>query len=87
MKNVTPEQKEKQKQIRKYDYLLRKAVFRYLWMGKELEKRHLVYLDKKYPQLRLLQTWIMEWRQIFRTDYQSLLYSFLDNIIIQRSSK
>ena len=35
MKDATPEQKEKQKQIRKYDYLSRKSVFRYLWM--ELE--------------------------------------------------
>ncbi len=78
MKDATTEQKEKQKQIRKYDYLSRKSVFRYLWMGEELEKRHLVYLYNTYPQLRLLQTCIMEWRQIFCMGHQSLLYSFLD---------
>ena len=78
MKDATPEQKEKQKQIRKYDYLSRKTVFRYLWMGEDLDKRHLAYLYKTYPKLRELQICIMEWRQIFCMGYQSLLYSFLD---------
>lgn len=78
MKDATTAQKERQKQIRKYDYLSRKAVFRYLWMGEELEQRHLAYLYDTYPKFRMLQTCIMEWRQIFRMGYQSLLYSFLD---------
>lgn len=77
-KDTTPAQKEKQKQIRKFVYLSRKAVFRYLWMGEELEQKHLAYLYETYPKLQMLQTCIMEWRQIFCMGYQSLLYSFLD---------
>ncbi len=78
MKDTTPSQKEKLNQIRKYDYVSRKSVFRFLWLGEELNKHHLAYLYETYPKLRMLQTCIMEWRQIFRTGYQSLLYSFLD---------
>ncbi len=78
MKDATPAQKEKQKQIRKYDYLSRKAVFRCLWMGEELEQGYLAYLYETYPKLRMLYTCIMEWRQIFRVGHQSLLYSFID---------
>ena len=48
MKDTTPSQKEKLKQIRKYDYVSRKSVFRFLWLGEELNKHQLEML---YTQL------------------------------------
>ena len=78
MKDATPAQKEKQKQIRKYDYLSRKSIFRYLWMDEELDKRYLSYLYETYPKLRILKICVMEWRQIFSRGHQSLMYDFLE---------
>ena len=46
MRDCVPVQKEKQKQIQKYDYLSRKNVFRFLWMGEPLDACHLSYLQK-----------------------------------------
>lgn len=78
MRDCAPAQKEKHKQIRKYDYLSRKEVFRFLWMGEPLNVHHLSYLFNTYPVLHVLYSCISEWRQIFHMGYQSLLYSFLD---------
>lgn len=78
MRDCVPAQKEKQKQIQRFDYLSRKNVFRFLWMGEPLDACHLSYLFKTYPVLHILYSCISEWRQIFRLGYQSILYSFLD---------
>ncbi len=60
MKDTTHSHKEKQKQIRKYNYLSRKTVFRCLWMGEKLDQGHLSYLYETYLKLRTLYTCIME---------------------------
>ena len=78
MRDCVPAQKEKQKQIQRFDYLSRKNVFRFLWMGEPLDACHLSYLFNTYPVLQILYSFISDWRQIFRLGYQSLLYSFLD---------
>ena len=78
MRDCVPAQKETQKQIQRFDYLSRKNVFRFIWMGEPLDACYLSYLFNIYPVLQILYSCISEWRQIFRLGYQSLLYSFLD---------
>lgn len=77
-RDCSPQQKEQAKQIAKYDYISRKAVFRYLWMGEKLSPHHLSYLYETYPVLRILYSCIKEFRHIFKTEHQSELYSFVD---------
>lgn len=77
-KDRTPYQNEKRNKILKYDYISRKTVFQFLWMGVPLNARYLSYLFMTYPVIKALYYFINEWRQIFRLGYQSLLYSFFD---------
>ena len=78
MENCSPEQKAKRREIRKYSYLSRKDVFKYLWMGDELEPAHRAWLFEAYPAIHTLYICIREFREIFRSKRQSLLCGFIE---------
>ena len=78
MRNCSPEQKEKRKEISKYTYVSRKTVFRFLWMGEDLDEAMRVWIFEKYPDVRILYTCIHEFREIFRKEHQSLMIRFIE---------
>lgn len=78
MKDTTPEQKNIQNHIQQFDYISRRDVFRFLWIGNELKPEHLSYLVNTYPKFGSLYICVKEFKQIFKTKYQSLLYCFIE---------
>lgn len=78
MENCSPEQKAKRLEICKYSYLPRKDVFRYLWMGDEPEPYKLAWLLNNYPVVHALYVCIQEFREVFRSRRQSLMYGFIE---------
>ena len=56
----------------------RKTVFRFLWMGEDLDESMRVWIFDKYPDVRILYTCIYEFREIFRKGHQSLMIRFIE---------
>lgn len=62
----------------KADYITRKGIFNYLWMGSKLERHHHDFLWEEYGVLQELELCIRQFREIFIKKNMALLYIFID---------
>ena len=77
-KSSSPEAIQNKKALQKYDHLSRNGIFRYLWMGVELNANHEAYILQKYPKLRELMRCVREFREIYEKKSMPLLYLFIE---------
>lgn len=62
----------------KVDYITRKGIFNYLWMGMELTSGHHRQLWQEYPVLQETELCIRQFREIFDKRSMPLLYIFIN---------
>lgn len=77
-KSSSEEAIQKRNILQKYDHLSRAGIFRFLWMKTELTELHRSYIMDNYPQLRVLDVCIREFREIYQRKSMSLLYLFIE---------
>ena len=77
-KSSSPEIIQNKKALQKYDHLSRNGIFRYLWMGVELNANHEAYILQKYPKLRELMRCVREFREVYEKKSMPLLYLFIE---------
>ena len=80
LESCTSEQKALRNSINKYIYVSRKNIFDYLWFDEipNIESEYIDYLHCNYPIVTALKVCIREFRMIFETGYQALLYLFIE---------
>ncbi len=77
-KSSSPEIIQNKKALQKYDHLSRNDIFRYLWMGVELNANHEAYILQKYPKFRELMRCVREFREVYEKKSMPLLYLFIE---------
>ena len=76
--SVSPEVMKKRKTVQKHDYMKRSRIFKFLWMGEQLEHHQKEYLLTTFPVLAELYVAIQEFRQIFNERSLPFLHLFID---------
>ena len=69
---------QKRKDAQTHDYMKRSRIFKFLWMGEQLEDHQKEYLLTTFPVLAELYVAIQEFRQIFDERSLPFLHLFVD---------